>query len=444
MKKELFLSLSLLLSGCASLAPDAPIPYSDIPTRWGGCCTKTNLPSFHWNEVFPYSCVQKDIALAKETNKDLKTAALTALRAHQLIDAVDNLFSSYLSLEHSCQGELNPFCVSNNKTYGLLGVNLNVDLWGKVESATNAATFNAEAFDLTLENLQNMMAGDVIKSHLAIAYANQYQQMLNEMELILMEIENKVKNRIESGLPNDSDYSRILLKKAQILRLRQQIERQKSIAVESLRLLTSYHGVMCKECAQSLNELTPAFFTIPKTTSSSIIFNRPDIMALDKKMRANNALIGVAKANRLPQLNLPLEFAFPFSGAATWEIFPSISQVLFDGGRLKAIEDAATTTRDISLVEYERGVQLAFRDIANGISNASTLEKELEISEKAYKISDIAFKRSKLRNEAGYESLSDLIDRYDDLYSARIQILQVQFDRAKNTVDLFSAVGTKL
>lgn len=121
---------------------------------------------------------------------------------------------------------------------------------------------------------------------------------------------------------------------------------------------------------------------------------------------------------------------------------PSITQTIYDSGRLKAIEDASVTNRDISLTEYEIGIQSAFRDVANGISNANTLESQVTIAHKAQGLSQQAFNRTLVRNNSGYATLSDLIDRYEELLTANIQATKAVYDRATNSVALFAAVGT--
>lgn len=438
-KTSLVIALSLIISGCASMAPPVPPADSNIPGQWGVGDT-TQMPSLKWNQVFTSPLIQKDIALAVESNKSLKKAALTALRAHQLIGAVNGPISISAGIGGEYNWDLKSCCNTVSNTYGIIGLSFDVDLWGRIRSATEAATLNAEASDLTMKSVQDAIAADIIKAHLTIAYINQYDVVLDEMSKVLASLEQKANARTKSGLPNSADLSRVLLKKANILAIRTQIEQQKSSAIEALRLLTSYRR-QDSEYAKSISEINPLFFTIPETTSAAVILNRPDIMSLDKKMRATNAEIGVAIANRLPQINLPVNLLALTTGSLFLNTFPSISQTIFDGGRLKAVEDATVTNRDIALTEYEIGIQSAFRDVANGIANANTMENEVYIARKAQGLSQQAFNRTLARNDEGYDSLSDLIDRYEDLLTANTQETKAVYDRATNAVSLFAATG---
>lgn len=438
-KTSLAIALSLIIGGCSSMAPTVPPADSNIPGQWGTGQT-TQMPALRWNQVFTSPLIQKDIALAIESNKSLKKAALTALRAHQLIDAVNGPISISAGIGGEYEWDLKSCCSTNESTYGVIGLSFDIDIWGRIKSATEAATLNAEANDLTVKSIQDAMAADIIRAHLTIAYVNQYDAVLDEMSKVLSFLEQKANARTESGLPNSADLSRVLLKKANLMAIRTQLEQQKSSSIEALRLLTSYRR-QDSEYAKSVGEINPLFFTIPETTSAAVILNRPDIMSLDKKMRATNAEIGVAIANRLPQINLPVNLLALTTGSLFLNAFPSISQTIFDGGRLKAIEDATVTSRDIALTEYEIGIQTAFRDVANGIANANTMENQVSIANKAQGLSQQAFNRTLARNDAGYDSLSDLIDRYEDLLTANTQETKAVYDRAANAVTLFAAAG---
>jgi multidrug efflux system outer membrane protein len=436
---SLALALGIVINGCSSMAPPVPPADSNIPGQWGAGPT-TQMPALRWNQIFTSPLIQRDIALAVESNKDLKKAALTALRAHQLINTVNGPLSVSAGVGGEYEWDVKSCCTTNEQTYGILGLSFDLDIWGRIKSATEAATLNAEAEDLTVKGVQDAIAADVIKAHLVIAYANQYHRVLDEMGRVLSSLEQKANARTQSGLPNSAELSRVLLKKANILAIRTQVEQQKSSAIEALRLLTSYHR-QDNEYAKSLGELSPLFFTIPETTSAAVILNRPDIMSLDKKMRATNAEIGVAIANRLPQISIPVNLLALTTGPLFLISSPAITQSLYDGGRLKAIENAAVTSRDIALIEYERGIQSAFRDVANGISNANTMRSQVEIANQAQSLSQQAFNRTLARNDAGYDSLSDLIDRYEELLTANTQETKAVYDRATNAVALFAATG---
>lgn len=431
--------LCVLISACSSLEPSVPETNPGVPSGWSANQTTVNSERLRWKDLFPSPVILDDVRLALEYNKDIQKAGLTAVRAHQLISAVQGPIITSVSANGSYSGPLKNCCVYTKDSYGLLSFAFDIDIWGRIDAATRAATFNAEAETIGIEDIQSTIIAEIIRSHTIIAYVNEYSVVLDSMEDVLNQLENQARARTNAGFSNAADLSRVLLKKSDLITTRALVEQQKANAIDALGLLTSYHGSRSR-LGINLNDVAPTSYTIPKKTSSTVLLNRPDVRVADKRMRAANSEIGVAKADRLPQISVPLNIVFG-SHKTLWEVLPSVTQVVFDDGRLKAIEDAATTNRDALLVEYEATVQKAFRDAANGISNAETTTKRVEIAYQSKVLAQQAFDRTMARTRAGYESLSDVIDRYEDLLRASTQTVTSRFDRANNAVSVFAAVG---
>ena len=70
------------------------------------------------------------------------------------------------------------------------------------------------------------------------------------------------------------------------------------------------------------------------------------------------------------------------------------------------------------------------------------MSKKISILDESTKISRQAFDRSLARNKAGYESLSDVIDRYEELFKALSQYNDAKYERINNVISLFAAIGT--
>ena len=187
--------------------------------------------------------------------------------------------------------------------------------------------------------------------------------------------------------------------------------------------------------------MKPTSYSIPENTSSGIILNRPDIASLKKKMDASNYEIGVTKAEQKPKILLPINLLALVEGGTLFQVLPSITQILFDGGKRKSDEEVSITSRDIAQTEFEMGIQLAFRDIANGLKNDESLKNQIISGTEATGLAREAFDRTKNRNDAGYDLLSDLIDRFDDLYSSESQLDLLERERTKNSISLWSALG---
>lgn len=437
------IALSIALVGCSSMAPLAPTADSNVPGQWSNINQAIQIQIPHWSQVFTSPIIQEDLRLALANNKEIKQASLNALKAHQLIKAVEGLLTISASANSESTGDFFPHCcISNHDEYGALSLDYEIDLWGRIRSSQDSAQFNAEAADFTLEAVQSAIQSDVIRSHLIIAYVNEYNAVLDELDKVLNHLTHQAKARSDSGLPNSAELSRLLLKKSSILSIRNQLGQQRANAVDGLRILTSYTRDDGR-FAKTVSEITAHYSGIPSNASSEILLSRPDVKSAERKMLAANADIGVASAERFPRIAISFDAFFFPAGKHVWKAFPFITQVLFDGGRLKAREDAAVTNRDITLVQYEIAIQRAYRDTANALSASQTTERQVDLANQAQALSQQAFNRTMKRVDAGYDSLSDLIDRFEELSNANSQIPKSHFDHAINNVALLTAVGTR-
>lgn len=429
-----------LLQGCSSLAPEIPTSDSGIPGQWGKTGEVQQFNQLKILQVFPAQSIRDDVNFALEHNKEIKKASLTALKAKQLISSVEGPFNVTGSINGDYRGDVKACCVFSRQTYGLLGISYEVDLWGRITSMTEAAKANSESQDLLMKSVQNAIASEIIKAHLTIAYANQNNETLDRMNAVLSDLERKARLRVQSGLPDKENLSRILLKKETLQMNRIRNEQEKSLAVETLRILTSYKKNHLQSFS-SIKEMKPTSYSIPENTSSGIILNRPDIASLKKKMDAANYEIGVTKAEQKPKILLPINLLALVEGGTLFQVLPSITQILFDGGKRKSDEEVSITSRDIAQTEFEMGIQSAFRDIANGLKNDESLKNQIISGTEATGLAREAFDRTKNRNDAGYDLLSDLIDRFDDLYSSESQLDLLERERTKNSISLWSALG---
>jgi multidrug efflux system outer membrane protein len=438
-KSALVLAVTIALGGC-SMNQTVPPADANIPPQWSENEVTFTVPILSWSQIFTSPIIAQDLRFAKEHNKEIKKASLNAIRAHQLINAAGTPMTASLSANSLIN--VDECCDISSESFGLLDVSFELDVWGRIRSATQVAEFAAQAADITLEGVHSAIQAEVIRAHLSIAYVNESLAVLDEMERVLEFLEMQARNRTTAGLTQSAELSRLLLKRSGILSLRNQLNQQRSSSIEALKILTSYSRRE-SEYAQVVADLRPSSTGVPKSTSSTILLNRPDVRAAEKQLLAVNANIGVARAERFPKIELPILGFLLEGGALNLDILPSITQVLFDGGRLKALEEAAITSRDIALVDYELTIQRAFRDMANALSNAETTSRQVSLANESQELAQEGFNRTLRRHDSGYDNLGDLIDRYDELLAANIQVPVANYGQVLNTTQLFAAIGTK-
>src|SRR5262249_8085141 len=102
---------------------------------------------------------------------------------------------------------------------------------------------------------------------------------------------------------------------------------------------------------------------------------RPDLRAAEQNLVAANAIIGVAKAAYFPQISLTGFLGFQsnqlsslFSGPTkVWQFVPQLTQPIFTAGRIGSNVRLAQAQQELALIEYERVIQTAFREVADAL-----------------------------------------------------------------------------
>jgi multidrug efflux system outer membrane protein len=114
---------------------------------------------------------------------------------------------------------------------------------------------------------------------------------------------------------------------------------------------------------------------VPVGLPSSLLERRPDIRQAEANLIAANAQIGVARAAYFPQISLTGSAGYQsttltnlFTGpAGIWNLVGSLTQPIFEGGRLKGNVRLAEAQREQLLLTYQQSIQGAFRDVSNAL-----------------------------------------------------------------------------
>jgi len=174
---------------------------------------------------------------------------------------------------------------------------------------------------------------------------------------------------------------------------------------------------------------------------------RTDVMAAEQRLRATHANIAAARAAFLPRVALTASLGLAsqglvglFSGAA-WAFQPAISMPLFDGGRTAAGVDLAKARKVIAVAEYERTIQLAFREVADLLASRKSLSKQMNALLVSTKAQTRRLEIAQGRHEAGLISYLDVLDAQRELIAAQQMGIQLRRAQLESNVQLFKALG---
>jgi multidrug efflux system outer membrane protein len=225
------------------------------------------------------------------------------------------------------------------------------------------------------------------------------------------------------------------------------LRRQHALAVNALTLLTGSNVKLPTQTATLSTQVITA--DIGSGLPSDLLERRPDIRAAEQRLRATQANIAAARAAFFPRISLTTGLGLASNdlgglfegGARTWSFFPQISLPIFDNGRNKASLNLAEIRSNMAITDYEKTIQVAFREVADALSARATLTEEIEAQTAFRNAQAERLTLARARYENGISSYLDLLDAERELFTAEQALVQSQLLRLTNAVDLYRSLG---
>jgi len=188
---------------------------------------------------------------------------------------------------------------------------------------------------------------------------------------------------------------------------------------------------------------------LPLSLPSQLVEQRPDVRQAEENLHSASAQIGVAIANRLPNLTLTADagsMALAFSsifGAGTgfWDLGASVAQPVFEGGTLLHRERAAKAAYTQAAEQYRSTVLTAFQNVADTLNALEQDADGLKTAATARDAAKITLDLTQQQTRAGYTNYLALLSAEQAYQQAVIALVQAQANRYSDTAALFQALG---
>lgn len=206
------------------------------------------------------------------------------------------------------------------------------------------------------------------------------------------------------------------------------------------------------------DELTPHFnlsslelpTNLPLSLPSTLLEHRPDIRAAEEHMHAANALIGVAAANRLPNVTIGFTNAGTTGTSLSalfgpnsqfWALAGIIAQPVFDGGTLLHRQRFAQANYEQAVAQYRLTVINAFQNVADTLKAIKWDAKALDTATRAEQaaLKNLTISRHQLA--LGDSSTISILLNEQFYQQAKLNLIQAQANQLSDTVALFQALG---
>ncbi|MDQ1277290.1 MAG: outer membrane protein multidrug efflux system [Thermodesulfobacteriota bacterium] len=434
----IFWIIILLLGGC-TMAPKYERPAAPVPNQWPtgaayeemkGAAAAPAMQELPWQKFFTDERLQKIIATALKNNRDLRLAVLNVEKSRALYGIQRaELFPTVNAVGTGSKGRV-PADLSytgQDMTVQQYSVNFGMSAWeidffGRIRSLKDRALEEYFATDQARRSAQILLVSAVANAYLNLA-ADRESLKLTTSTLDAQEHAYKlIRRRYDVGLASEIDLRRA---QSQADTARGDVARYTQLAAldeNALQLLVGSPvppALLPPELgkARPLRDISPGL-------SSELLLGRPDVLAAEHRLRAASAdLSGLFK-----------------DGSSTWNFAPQIIVPIFDA-RLWSLYDATRVEKDITIAQYERAIQAAFRETADALAVQGTVTRQVAAQESLVTAFAEAYRLSVVRYTKGIDGYLSVLDAQRSLYGAQKGLISLYLFRLANDVALYKALG---
>jgi multidrug efflux system outer membrane protein len=461
------IGLAAVLAGC-TVGPNYQKPSVAIPSNFrapepesqAATNATASLADLKWWEVFRDEQLQHLVRTGLERNYDLRDAVahVEAARANLGITRSNQYpnASASGSLEFdrlSRNGSLPlpaTFVPSQNRNWGQASLNLlsfEVDIWGRLRRATEAARANLLNAEENRKAVVTTLVSDLATSYFSLRELDSELDISQRTLTTRRESLELVQARLKGGVATDLDLRQaeqlVFTASETIPTLQQRIEQTEN---QITLLMGQSPGPISRGPELIAQELPPQ---VPTGLTANLLERRPDIRAAEQALIAANAQIGVAKAAYFPQISLTgllggqsTQLSNLFSGpSSTWNFIPQISQPIFSAGRLGSGVKLAVAQRQSALIQYEKTIQTAFTEVSNALIAHQRVRESREQQEALVKALQDRTRLAYVRYRGGVDTQLNALDADRDLFQAELTLSQVRLDELLSVVQLYKALG---
>ncbi len=463
------MSLALLAIAGRRAAPWARItsgPASPFPPAFRAPeplppAQAASLADLKWFEVFKDEQLQELIRTALVRNYDLRDAVARVEEARASLGITrSNQFPNFgaggsVEINRLSRDGATPlpaaFLPSQNRNFGSAALQLlsfEVDIWGRLRRATEAARANLLSAEENRKAVVTTLVSDVATSYLTLReldYELEISQRTLQTREESLELTTPAANRRRlhparpapgrtTGVHRRGNHSRHPASRSSRPRIRSRSCSEKT--PEACRAAgVSPNRIFLRKC--------------PPGLPSALLERRPDIRAAEQDLIAANAEIGVARAAYFPQLSLSgflggasTQLSSLFSGPhSAWSLVPQVTQPIFTAGRLKSNVRLAQAEREHALIQYEKTIQTAFTEVSDALIAHQRVRESREKQEALVAALEDRLRLAYLRYRGGVDTQLNALDADRDLFTGELALAQIRLEEILTVVQLYKALG---
>ncbi|MGC9996407.1 MAG: efflux transporter outer membrane subunit [Terriglobia bacterium] len=461
--------LALLFSAACSIGPkyarppvETPAAYKELPPSAGGPQGEWKLSQPQeqslrgkWWEVFDDPQLNALEERIEVSNQNLKVAEAQYRQARDLIGiSRAGLFPTVnagpsMTVEQTSKNAPQP-AGNAGQTLGDLvlpfQLTYELDAWGRIHRAVEAARENAQASAADLETARLSIHAELASDYFSLRGLDAQKHLLDSTVIAYQKALELTQNRYIGGLAA----------RAEVAQAETQLETTQAQDIDvgvtraqfehALAALVGQPASTFSIPASPLNLSPPK---IPVGVPSELLERRADIAAAERRTAAANAQIGFAKSAYYPTLTLSAAGGTEGSTIGNWVAWPSrffalgptLLETLYDAGLRHATTDQARAAYEANVAAYRQSVLTAFQEVEDNLAALRILEEESAKQQQAVESAERSTALSLNRYKGGLVTYFEVITAQSIALSDEVTAVNILTRRMNSSVLLIKALG---
>ncbi|MFW2440845.1 MAG: efflux transporter outer membrane subunit [Arenicellales bacterium] len=444
------------LSGCM-VGPDYEKPEVDTPAEWRYQVTDAadTVNTVWWNQ-FNDPVLDQLVDEALDNNKDVRIAAARVEEfAARVNIARSGLFPQF---GYGASGERNkasleslsgaPAGISRTSDVysAAVDVGWELDLWGKIRRATEAARADLLAQEEARRTVILTLVSSVANSYIGLRALDRQLEITHRTLATRKDSLDLFELQFKGGVVSQLEVAQVRSEYEQAAVRVPAVERQIAVLENAISVLLGRNPGNISR-GKSIDDLV--LIEVPESMPSDLLQRRPDIRSSEQNLIAANAQIGVAKAQYFPSISLTGLFGYASaalsdllsSSANLWGLNGVVLGPIFSGGSLTGQLRASEAVQRQVLIAYLQTVQNAFREVDDALIVTQKRREELAaLGRQVDALKDYA-RLARLNYDEGQVSFIEVLDAERRLFDVELIEAQARSDVYVSLVTMYKVVG---
>ncbi|EPE2650874.1 efflux transporter outer membrane subunit [Vibrio fluvialis] len=436
----------LLATGCVARS-ELPEQNVTVPEQWQTGQTQSETQAIsQWWTSFGDPQLNQWVEKVLATNSDLAIATLTLKQAR--LEAGLATSDTYPDVSASVSGERSKPLDGgdSSKSYqASLSVSYELDLWGKLSAAKDAAMWTALATQQEREATAQSLVATTAQLYWQIGYLNQRVELSN----------NDIKDAKETLALTQSQYRHGSVTRVNVLEAERTLAGLEATHRDYLQQRTeavNAFAILFDQPPQDLATSIPALpdYAVPTIEAgvpADVLNRRPDVKQSLFELKSVLATKDNTDTNYFPSLTLTGAL-----GASSTELRKLLSDPIgtlgadltlpfLNWNEMQLNRDIAQVKYESAIISYRKTLYAALQDVDNALSAKENYEFQAEKLQKQYDSAAEVARIYKSQYEYGAIDITTLLDAQENERSAKASLLENRYNQLVNIATVYQSLG---